>query len=58
MYYDATGKSLLFYPLYSDRERRLFRIGEGVRYDVSLAPREGKQKVARELQSKMSELSK
>ena len=58
MYYDETGKSLLFYPLYSDRDRRLFRIGEGVRYDVSLAPREGKQKVARELQSKMSELSK
>ena len=57
MYYDATGKSLLFYPLFSDRDRRLFRIGEPVRYDATLPPRESKQKVARELQRKMNELS-
>ena len=57
MYYDATGKSLLFYPLFSDRDRRLFRIGEPVRYDAGLPPRESKQKVARELQRKMNELS-
>ena len=57
MYYDATGQSLLFYPLFSDRDRRLFRIGEPVRYDATLPPRESKQKVARELQRKMNELS-
>ena len=30
MYFDRTGKSLLFYPLFSDRTTRSFRIGSPV----------------------------
>ena len=33
MYFDRTGKALLFYPLYSDMDERAFRIGEPVAYD-------------------------
>lgn len=58
MYFDRTGKSLLFYPLYSDREHRKFSIGEPVLYDPSLEPHESKRELAEELQLRLEELSK
>lgn len=57
MYFDKTGKSLCFYPLYSDRDRRVFRIGKPVRYDPGLEPHEGKKAVAEQLQGRMEELA-
>jgi len=57
MYYEKTGQSLLFYPLYTDAGRREFRIGEPVRYDPSLSPRESKAAIATELHARMQELS-
>ena len=57
MYYESTGRSLLFYPIYSDRDRREFRIGEPVSYNPDLSPREGKAAIATELYKRMTELS-
>lgn len=56
MYYDATGKQLLFYPVFSNQKRRIINIGEPVQYDPSLAPREAKQAVAETLQDSMERL--
>ncbi len=56
LYYEQTGKSLLFYPLFSDREKRAFRIGEPVRYNAALDSHESKRVLAEELQCKMEEL--
>lgn len=58
MYHDATGKNLLFYPVFSDKRRRLFIIGSPVAYDPSLGPRESKARLAGCLQERMSELGK
>lgn len=57
MYYDRTGKALLFYPLYSDMSEHAFRIGEPVAYDPSLEPHEGKRRLAEQLQKRVAELS-
>ena len=57
MYYDRTGKALLFYPLYSDMGERAFRIGEPVAYDPSLEPHEGKRRLSEQLQKRVAELS-
>lgn len=57
MYYDRTGKSLMFYPMYSDLKARAFRIGEPVMYNASLNSREGKRRLAEELQRRIAALS-
>ena len=57
MYYDATGKELLFYPVFSDRDSKSFKIGEPVVYDSSLESRESKRVLAEELQKRVLELS-
>lgn len=56
LHYDATGRRLLFYPIYSDRRRRTFSIGLPVQYDPSLAVRDAKRAVAEELQRRMEDL--
>ncbi len=56
MYYDRCGKSLLFYPLFSDRDSHSFRIGKPVLYDPTLEPHESKRRLAEQLQSRMAEL--
>lgn len=58
MYFDRTGKSLLFYPLYSDRSHRMFSIGEPVLYDPTMEPHESKRELAEQLQLRLEELSK
>lgn len=58
MYYDRTGRALLFYPLYSDMTERAFRIGKPVAYDPSLEPHEGKRQLAEQLQKRVSDLSR
>jgi len=58
MYYDRCGKSLLFYPLFSDRDSHSFRIGEPVLYDPALEPHESKRRLAEQLQKRMAELEK
>ncbi len=57
MYFDRCGKPLLFYPLFSDRESRSFRIGEPVEYNPTLDPHESKRELAEQLQKKMAELT-
>ena len=56
MYFDRTGKSLLFYPLFSDRASRSFRIGKPVAYNPSLEPHESKRVLAEQLQEGMERL--
>jgi len=58
MYFDRTGKSLLFYPLYSDRKRRMFSIGEPVPYNSSLESHESKHELAEQLQLRLEALAK
>lgn len=58
MYFDKTGKSLLFYPLYSDTSRHRFKIGIPVRYKPDIDPRESKKAVAEQLQERMTDLMK
>ena len=58
MYFDATGKNLLFYPLYSDKKRRRFMIGEPVEYDSSLDPRESRKRLSACLQERIEEMSR
>ena len=50
-------RSLLFYPIFTDAGRHEFRIGEPVRYDASLPPRESKAAIAAELHARMTGLS-
>lgn len=57
MYHDETGKSLAFYPLYSDSEKRLFKIGEPILYDPALSPRDSKRQIASALYERMQGLS-
>ena len=58
MYYESTGKCLLFYPIYSDGERREFRIGAPVSYNPSLPPRESKAAISTELHKRLAELGR
>ena len=57
MYCDATGKELLFYPIFSDCGSKSFKIGEPVAYDSSLESRESKRILAEELQKRVLALS-
>lgn len=56
MYYDRTGKPLLFYPIYSDKDKRVLKIGEPVEYDTSLDSREAKSVLSAALQRRMEAL--
>ena len=53
LYYDATQRPLLFYPIYSDHHTRRFIIGEPVPYDTTLPPRDSKRAIAEQLQARM-----
>lgn len=57
MYYDKTGKSLLFYPIYSDSKARTFKIGTPVEYDSTLEPKDSKRRIANDLWEQMQVLS-
>lgn len=57
LYYDATGRRLLFYPIFSDHRRRTFSIGAPVEYDPTLPPRDAKMAVAAELQRCMEAIA-
>ena len=57
LYYDATGKEILFYPVFADRKRREIKIGMPVAYNASLPSREAKQAVADALHLRIEELS-
>lgn len=56
LYYERTGKELLFYPLYSDRKKHVLKIGEPIAYDPSLDSREAKRVLAEELNRRSAEL--
>ena len=58
VYYDKCGKSLSFYPVYIDKKRREFRIGEAVKYNPALDANESKQNIAAELHRQMTEFSR
>ena len=58
LYHDATGRRLLFYPVFSNQKQRTISIGEPVQYDPTLPSREAKQAVAEELQRRMEALAR
>ena len=57
IYYDSTGRELLFYPVFSNQKQRTIRIGRPVRFNPDLPPRDAKQAVAEELQRRMEALA-
>lgn len=57
MYYDKTGQPLVFYPVYAGRKAGRFFIGEPVRYNPGIDPRDAKKAVAEELQTRMAAMA-
>lgn len=53
MYHDATGKSLRFYPIYTDKRRHTLRIGDPITYDPSTPHKEEKERIAHDLREAM-----
>lgn len=53
LYYERTGKTLNFYPIYANRKGRTFSIGEPVRFNPDNDAREEKQRITEELHTKM-----
>lgn len=56
LYYQKCKKCLHFYPIYADKNKHTFRIGEPVIYNPENNSQEEKQRIAMTLQSKMKEL--
>lgn len=56
LYHDATSNRLLFYPVYSNRKKRLITIGTPIPYDPALPPRDAKQAIAEALQQSMEHM--
>ena len=55
-YYESTGRCLDFYPCFSDRKTRSFRIGKPVTYDPSGNHRAEKLRISTALQDSMEAL--
>ena len=55
-YHKHTGRDLRFYPVFSDSKTRRLIIGKPVVFDPSEEPREGKLRIASELQDRMKGL--
>lgn len=53
MYYDKTGKSLRFYPIYANKKGHTFKIGEPVIFNPENPPRDEKHRIAEELHNRM-----
>lgn len=56
LYYQKCKKCLHFYPIYADKNKHTFRIGEPVIYDPTNNSQEEKQRIATTLQGRMKEL--
>lgn len=57
-YYKKYGKSVTFYPIYSSKRKRTFRIGEGIAFDPQNDRREEKLRIASTLERSMKDMSK
>ena len=55
-YFERTGRALDFYPCFSDRKTRSFRIGKPVTYDPSDDSRSEKLRISEELSQRMAAL--
>jgi len=56
-YYAKTGKCATFYPIYSDKKKRIFQIGSGIRYNPENPQAEEKLRIARELNQVMKQMT-
>ena len=56
-YYQKTGKNLLFYPCFADKERKRFTIGKPVVYAHTDDVQTGIRRVVSQVQAEMIELS-
>ena len=52
-YYKETGKCAVFYPVYADKRRKTYSIGEGIVYDPDRSAAEEKRRIAEELHEAM-----
>ncbi|MDR0660045.1 MAG: hypothetical protein LBG19_04425 [Prevotellaceae bacterium] len=53
LYFDLTGKTLRFYPVYANKKKHTFKVGESILFDPDNDPRDEKQRIAEELQERM-----
>ncbi len=56
IYYEATGKALRFYPLYTNKRSHTLRIGDPVIFDPTAPHKEEKQRIASTLRARMLSL--
>ena len=56
MYWKETGKCLAFYPIYADKERHTFTIGEAVVYEPNNNVNDERDRIAEELKRMMEEM--
>jgi len=56
-YYKKYGKSITFYPVYSSKAKRTFRIGKGISFNSDNNRHDEKLRIAQELERSMKELS-
>ncbi len=56
-YYIKTGKCTTFYPIYSDKKKRIFQIGSGIKYNPEHTQAEEKRRIAEELNRAMKEMA-
>lgn len=55
-FYRETGKTAVFYPIFADKKRRTYTIGEGIPYRPEGAPAEEKRRIAEALHDAMQEM--
>lgn len=58
LYFDQTGKSALFYPVYANKKKRTLRIGSPIEYSPDAPAKEERERICAELHAAMSVLQK
>lgn len=53
LYYNRTGKSCTFVPIFADKKKRVISFGKGIKYNPDLPPTEEKMRLVGELKASM-----
>ena len=55
-FYSETGKKAIFYPIFADKKRRAYTIGEGIPFEPGKPAAEEKRRIAGALHDAMEEM--
>lgn len=58
LYYNKTGKNVIFIPIYASKTKRTITIGEGIEYDPDNQPTEEKLRIVDYLRDTMTEIGR